>query len=368
MTVGFFSPRPPAHTGVADYSAALLDAMQLGPIAVNSESADIPLYHLGNNPLHREIYGRALEKPGVIVLHDAVLHHFLLGLMSDHDYIAEFVYNYGAWSEDLARNFLKNRARSGSDPEFFRYPMLKRVIQRSLGVIVHNPRAAAMVLQHGPAARVYEIPHLFGTPDRLPAGFEAVRLRGRLGIAPHVFLFGVFGYLRESKRLAAVLRAYQRASRDAEIALLVAGEFVSANFARALDPLLNSTKGLYRTGYLNEREFWRYAAAVDAGISLRYPAAGETSGISIRLLGIGKPVLVSNCEEIAGFPEATCLRIDPGVVEEEMLAEYMVWLARYPDDAHAIGERAAAHVRTFHDPARVAQLYWEALADCYHRK
>ena len=368
MKVGFFSPLPPARTGVADYSAALLDAMKwLGPIAVNSASSDIALYHLGNNPFHREIYRRALEKPGVIVLHDAVLHHFLLGLMSESDYIAEFVYNYGAWSEDLARHFLRNRSRSGADPEFFQYPMLKRAVERSLGVIVHNPRAAAMVAQHAPGARVHEIPHLFAIPDQPPAGFEAARLRSRLGIAPHVFLLGVFGYLRESKRLASIVRAYQRAGRDADVALLVAGEFVSANFARSMEPLLASTKGLHRTGYMSEREFWRYAAAVDACINLRDPAAGETSGISVRMLGIGKPVLVSNCQEVARFPAPACLRVDPGVFEEEMLAEYMVWLARFPADAHAIGQRAAAHVLQFHQPARVAQLYWDALTDCYHK-
>jgi hypothetical protein len=41
---------------------------------------------------------------------------------------------------------------------------------------------------------------------------------------------------------------------------------------------------------------------VDACINLRYPAAGETSGIAIRLMGIGKPVLLTDGEVLA-FPE-----------------------------------------------------------------
>ncbi len=296
---------------------------------------------MGNNPLHREIYRRALEKPGVIVLHDAVLHHFLLGAMSEREYVAEFVYNYGPWSEDLARHFWRHRARSGADPEFFEYPMLKRVAERSLGVIVHNPRAGAMVAKHAPGVKVYEIPHLFAAPDPQPAGFEVVRLRNRLGIAPHVSLFGVFGYLRESKRLASVLRAYQRAHRAAEIALLVAGEFVSANFARSVEPLLGAGSGIVRVPYLAERDFWRYAAAVDACINLRYPAAGETSGIAIRLMGLAKPVLLSDGPETSRFPDDMRLRVDPGIAEEDMLAEYMIWLARFPDDARTVGRRAA---------------------------
>ncbi len=83
MTVGFFSPLPPARSGVADYSAELLRALEidepLGAVKVNARDADVPLYHLGNNPLHGEIYRHALETPGVTVLHDAVLHHFFLG-------------------------------------------------------------------------------------------------------------------------------------------------------------------------------------------------------------------------------------------------------------------------------------------------
>ncbi len=96
---------------------------------VNARDADVPLYHLGNNRLHREIYGHALKTPGVAVLHDAVLHHFFLGGENEREYVAEFVYNYGHWSEDLARELWRRRSRSAADPEYFRYPMIKRVVR-----------------------------------------------------------------------------------------------------------------------------------------------------------------------------------------------------------------------------------------------
>ena len=366
MKVGFFSPLPPARTGVADYSTALLRALQrLGEVAVHDRGADIALYHLGNNQLHRDIYERALEAPGIAVLHDAVLQHFFLGSLSEAGYIAEFVYNYGAWSEDLARDLWTHRARSAADPRYFRYPMLRRIAERSLAVIVHNPRAAEMVREHAPAAVVYEIPHLWEPPPLAP-DFEVVRLRAELGLLPHTFLFGVFGHLRESKRLPAVLRAFEKVRLSADTALLIAGEFASQDLARSLEPLLHSA-GILRVGYTEERDFWRYAAAVDACINLRYPAAGETSGIAIRLMGIGKPVVVTAASETSAFPEPACLRVDSGVAEEEMLADSMGWLARFPEDARSIGQRAAAHIRQFHTLERVAGLYGRALEDCYHK-
>ena len=359
---------PPTRSGVADHSAELLRALEpLGAVELNARDSDVPLYHLGNNPLHREIYGHALANPGVAVLHDAVLHHFFLGRENEREYVTEFVYNYGHWSEDLARELWRRRSRSAADPEYFRYPMIKRVVERSRAVIVHNPRAAALVDEHVRGTTVHEIPLLFTLPDDLPSASEVIRWRARLGVAPHVFLVGVFGHLRESKRLLALLRAFRRARTSAEIVLLVAGDFVSSDLARAAEPLLRDDPAILRMAYLDERAFWLCASAVDACINLRYPMAGETSAIAIRLMGLGKTVLVSAGDETSRFPESACIRVDPGQAEEDMLAEYLVWLARCPDDARAIGQRAAGHIREHHSPQRVARLYWRALTDCYHR-
>lgn len=368
MKVGFYSPLPSAPTGVADYSAALLRALQkFGTVEVNAREAGVRLYHLGNNRLHQEIYRAALATPGVVVLHDAVLHHFLLGTLSEREYIEEFAYNYGVWSEDQARQMWRNRARSAADPDYFRYPLLKRIAERSLAVVVHNPGAARMVRQHVPGAAVHEIPHLFEPPAEFPAAADVLRLRERLGLAPRTFLFAVFGHLRESKRLLSVLRAFERVRRERSAALLVAGQFVSSDLARSAAPLLGGDRGVFRIGFLPERDFWTYAAAADACVSLRYPAAGETSGISIRLMGSAKPVVMTAGLETSPFPDATCLRVDAGIAEEEMLYEYMRLLARFPADAQEIGRRAAAYIREWHTPERVAQEFWRVLNACYHK-
>jgi glycosyltransferase involved in cell wall biosynthesis len=363
MTVGFFSPMPPSRTGVADYSAALLaELRKLGDVKENDPRADVRLYHLGNNQLHRPIYRQALANPGVVVLHDAVLQHFLLGSLSEQEYIAEFVYNYGRWNEGLAERLWRNRARSGTDPVYFEYPMLRRVAERSRGVIVHNAAAVRMVSRHFPEARVWTIPHLH-MPGPEPARYEVIRLREELGVGPVTCLLGVFGHLRESKRLTTVLRVFQELHGQGEpLALLIAGEFASSDLARAVAADLNAP-GIHHVGYTPEREFLRYAHAVDVCINLRYPAAGETSGIAIRLMGIGKPVVVSGGEETADLPAGSVLPVEADLAEADMLACYLRWLARFPNDARAIGAIAQRHIAEFHSPERVAALYWQALAE-----
>src|SRR5215831_17300977 len=102
VTVGFEAPLPPARTGVADYAAVLLAALRCrGTVEVAPKRADVRLYHLGNNQVHRPIYQRALTRPGIVVLHDAVLQHFFLGSLHEREYVEEFVYNYGEWSREL---------------------------------------------------------------------------------------------------------------------------------------------------------------------------------------------------------------------------------------------------------------------------
>jgi hypothetical protein len=234
--------------------------------------------------------------------------------------------------------------------------------ERARAILVHNPAAAERVLQHAPEARVVEIPHLFVEPAA-PSGAEAMRLRQRLGFAPGDFVFGVFGYLRESKRLETVVRAFERLrAAETPAGLLVAGEFVSTDLERGMGPLL-AGQGIARLPHMPEREFWLAASAVDACINLRYPAAGETSGIAIRLMGIGKPVMVTGGAEYARVPEDACIRIESGAAELDSLHAHMVLLTSFNEAAAAVGQRGAGHIRVHHRVEEVSRQYWELMCE-----
>jgi len=322
-------------------------------------AGDIALYHVGNNQLHGAIYDRALAHPGIVVLHDAVLQHFFLGRLTARQYVDEFIFNYGEWTRSLAEDLWRHRARSAADPRYFARPMLKRIAATSRAIIVHNPAAAAMVRRHAPEVRIVEIPHLFAARE-MPSVVDTLRFRSDLGLGPRTLLTAVFGHQRESKRLPVVLRALQRVWNGADARLLIAGSFVSSDLERSLAGQLSDPR-IIRVGYLEEPDFWRYAAAADLCINLRYPTAAETSGIAIRLMGIGKPVVFSDGAEIARIPDNACLRVEMGPGEEEMLAAYIAWLARDREAAEKIGQRAAAHIAAHHDLETVAEEYWHAL-------
>lgn len=353
MTPGYFAPPPGSPTGVADYAESLRRALaRYGPLPC-------PVYHLGNNRLHAEIYRRSLASPGVVVLHDAVLHHLLLGALSRDEYIDEFVYNYGEWRRALGEELWAERSGSAVDLRYFQFPLLRRAVEGARGVIVHNPGAAAAAERHG-AKNVHVVPHLFEA-DGLPDAGGAAEFRERVGIPQGVALFGVFGYLRETKRVLTSLRAFRRlhAARP-NTALLLAGDPVSPDLTRLLATEAPHP-AIHRLGHLTDSDFRSAAAAIDCCINLRYPGAGETSGIAVRMMGIGKPVILSDGPQNADFPAAACLRVAPGVAEPAELFNHMVMVSAFPRIAREIGDEAKRHIREHHSLGRAAERYWEIL-------
>src|SRR5439155_938692 len=89
VRVAYYSPLPPETSGIADYSALLLPALRerIDVEVVKRgrtkapRGADVSLYHVGNSPeAHAWIVDALRRTPGVLVLHELVLHHLVAGL------------------------------------------------------------------------------------------------------------------------------------------------------------------------------------------------------------------------------------------------------------------------------------------------
>ena len=359
MILRYHSPLPPERTGVADYSAALLGELtRHAEVITNPTDAGpgINVYHIGNNGFHHAAYLRALAEPGVVVLHDAVLQHYFLGHLPRDVYVEEFVHNYGEWHRPFGETLWAERASASSDARFFEWPMLRRLMDSAQGVIVHNAAAMQAVLRHATRTRVEVIPHLF-TPPPEPDPDAVALLRARWGVADGTAIIGVFGYLRETKRIPSVVRAYERARmRGAKLALLVSGDFVSKGLEAQLAASL-AQPGVIRRGYVEEDEFWLQAYAVDACVNLRVPSAGESSGIATRLMGIGKAVFLTEGPEVAHFPSGSYFPVSAGREEEAELEEMFVAIARDGSLTREMGRLARRHVVREQSLERVGEAY-----------
>ena len=151
MRVAYFSPMPPEQTGIADYSALLLPALRERiDVTVARRGArkpprgtDISLYHVGNNPdAHAWIVDALRRAPGVVVLHDFVLHHLVAGMTvgrrDGHGYLDLMEREHGVVGRLLGHGVLDKRIPPlwESRPEDF--PLATFVLEHATGVIVHS--------------------------------------------------------------------------------------------------------------------------------------------------------------------------------------------------------------------------------------
>ncbi len=367
MRVAFFSPLPPAKSGIADYSAALLESLSriaevesfgARPPAFDASSYDVCVYQIGNNPYHAFAYEAALEHPGVVVLHEANLHHLIAELTivrGDWDaYLLAVERNGGAEALAYARRHVLTRQRG---PQY-EIPMLRAVLDRSRAVIVHSDAVGSVVRELGFAGPVGKIPHgaWIAEPDRMT-------YRSRLGLDEVAPLIGVFGFLKPYKRIAESLRAFRRLIRLVpEARMILVGEAHPELRLASMIDSMNLSAHVRHLDFAPLEDFNGYMGACDIVLNLRYPTVGESSGTLLRALGMGKAVVVSDVGSFREYPDEICLKAPVDASEEEHLFEYLNLLVSRPEVGRALGARARAWVERECNWSTVAERYREFLA------
>jgi glycosyltransferase involved in cell wall biosynthesis len=323
---------------------------------------DAVVYQLGNNrDFHASIYKTLLEHPGILVLHEFVIHHLVRDLTfyagDAEAYVQEMRYAYGRTGEAMARRCVA----TGVPLDPWSYPLFERAVDASRGVIVHNRFTLDRVLASRPLARAAVVPHHLSL-DALP---EPSRegARAALGIAPGDFAVATFGYVTAAKRPGVLLRAFARLRRERpEARLLIVGE-VSPHFDfdRVFTPDLR--EGVTVTGRLDLDRFLLYMQACDVAVNLRHPTAGETSGTVIRLLGMGKPLIVNDTGAFAEIPDDAAAKVDLDDSEEDLLLAYLRRLAADEPLRRRMGENARRHMAAHHSLAGSARGYIDFIRD-----
>lgn len=365
MRIAFFSPLPPARSGIADYSAALLQSMQhcaeievfsTKPETFDPTRFDAILYQLGNNSDHAFVYEMAMEYPGTIVLHEANLHHLIADLTIRRNdweaYLREVEFDGGA--EALEHGRLVRALKVG--PDYEGLPMIRRVLSASKAAIAHSRFVEAQMRDTGFGGPIAVIPH--GAWKEEAIDRTAIRLK--LGVEPGEPLIGIFGHLKPYKRITESLRAFQRLIREWPRAkMILVGEPHPEMQLESTIALLGLSANVRIIGHAPIDEFTGLLASCDIVLNLRFPTVGETSGTLLRAMGLGRPVLVSDIGAFSEFPDEVCLKVPIGRDEERLIFEYLKLLITRPDLASAMGERARSWVMN--------ECSWDKVGEQYVR-
>jgi glycosyltransferase involved in cell wall biosynthesis/SAM-dependent methyltransferase len=366
IKVAFFSPLPPARSGIADYSAALLDELKKlvdvevfasKPIAFNPKNFDVTLYQVGNNVYHDFCYETAMDHPGVVVVHEANLHHLIADITikrGDWDAYMRAVEQEGS-AQDMA--FADRVRRLEVGPDYEGVPMLRQLLSRSKAAIVHSGCVESELRDAGFSGAVARIPHGAWIPDANRSDFREL-----LGLDETTPLIGIFGFLKPYKRIAESLRAFRRLVRVHPAAkMILVGdphpELQLESLIRSLDLGLH----VRVLGFRPIEEFVGYLAACDIVLNLRYPTVGENSGTLMRALGLGKAVVVSEVGSFSELPETICLKAPVDASEEDHLFEYLNLLVSRPEVRKELGARAREWVETECTWSKVARRYADFL-------
>jgi glycosyltransferase involved in cell wall biosynthesis len=359
MKVAYYSPLPPSRSGIADYSALLLPELSKHVEVVvarpgrfrREPAADIALYHVGNDAeAHGWIVDALRRRPGVVVLHDFVLHHLVVGLTFARGdaagYLAAMEREGGLVGRLLAYAVLDNKLPPLWETRPEDFPLAGEILAHATGLIVHShyvEERARAIDYPGPIVR---IPH----PAWPVPAIAATQIEGEP-------LFGCFGHLNETKRINELVSAFARLrERHPGARLLLVGS-LAVRLAR-----LELPEGVEHRDYVPEEELWSLMAACDAIVSLRSPTMGETSGSAIRALSLGKPLVVSDVGWFAELPGQAVIKVPVDEREEGTLAAALEALT---DEGvrRTMGAAAKELVEREHRLDRVAEAYAAALEE-----
>jgi glycosyltransferase involved in cell wall biosynthesis len=406
--LAFLTPLPPATTGIVDYALDVLRSLAASheidvfhhpavadttglPRSAGAFSAeefparhkarpyDLAVYQLGNGPDHDFVYEPLARVPGLLVLHDLVLHHArarsFLEAPEVHAYRAEpsrpdrraaAAVALAAYREELAHSYPAQAARL-ADAHLhtagrllpYAYPLFRLPVEASRLTAVHNGFMARAVREEAPEAEVALVAH---PVERFEVDAEDVRRTRRRLALEDAFVVGCFGLLTPEKQVATVARAVARAAVEVpRLRLLLVG---AVPRRAALEARLLQLGVLDRTvmaGRVPWAELGAHLEAVDLVAHLRYPSAGETSGALLHVLAQGRPAVVSDLPNLAEIPEGAVLRADPCDEEGDVFRAILA-VAAHPERGGRLGRAARGFAAREHSQERCRETYEAAIA------
>lgn len=381
LRLAYFSPLPPEHTGIADYSAELLPHLaQLADITLfhprpeqvsswlredftlredilypkQCGTFDLTIYQMGNSSYHTELYHRAMRYPGIVVLHDLVLHHFIDAITlqqgQEFGYIQTLCTTLGEekgsmkqYLDEWQHLWLNEMPRP-----YLQAPLNQRLVNRSLTVLVHSQYVQEKLLAQGTKCPVQQI--------RQPMVRYEVNTRPQpLPWSESCVIFAALGQVTAAKQVGLALRAFARLYAELpQTRFLIIGEVITAEVdVGVLVQELGVGEAVHVTGFVPELEqFVGWLAAADVIVNLRYPTQGETSATALRGMAQGKPVIVFDHGWYRELPDAAAIKLPP--LDEEAVYQAMRDLTLSPQKRQQMGDAAARHIQTHHQPTTVA--------------
>jgi len=393
MKIALFSPINPTPSGISDYTEELIpeliefwsidlyvekgfdiksakignlvNIIEYDPKVFDPEKYNEIIYHMGNSfKAHKYIYEAILKFKGVIVLHDYLLQGFYTEkFFFDKKY--DFFINlqekyYGNKGKEIANNIVnKSPIPIWNTPNGINFPLNEEILSKAKSIIVHSQFIKDLIKKNWNKS-ISLIPH-HGHNLKF---FNKNKIRAKLNVKNDDILICSTGFINTNKRLKTVITALNELNIP-NIVYLIQGKDGS-NLLSDINKYKNIK--IIRKDYVPLEELESYIFASDICINLRFPTMGESSGSLLRMMGYGKPILVTDFGSYSDFPDYSVFKIDPDIFESEMIKKAIIELIKNKDFRISLGREAQEYVKLECSIIKCASMYNTAIKELITQK
>jgi glycosyltransferase involved in cell wall biosynthesis len=293
VKINYFSPLPPAKSGISEVAALIIPALsQYAEVTAWTDQdewdkdlenyakirqyqsnevdcselnkTDLNIYHIGNNiDYHRHILVLSQQIPGMVVLHDITLSHLFHGFYS------------GQESNAVGRTSINSVVDDFATTEW--------AIDNAASVIVHS-RGALTELAHHQRWLVryqplpYDVnPPLLTDPTPLASPYRLI----------------IFGHIGSNRRVESVLQALEELPDKALFHLDIYGSVYNDKELRKQIEQRKLKSIVTVHGFATDEILDRALSKAHLAINLRYPTMGEASLSQLRIWRHALPSMVT---------------------------------------------------------------------------
>jgi glycosyltransferase involved in cell wall biosynthesis len=326
-------------------------------------SYDLCVYNLGD---HLEFHGRIFETsrrvPGIVVLHDFVMHHFfaayyLLERKSPQEYLAAMDRAYGAAGRRAAEPVVAGTAPGVWESDrVMEFPFFEDAIRGACGVMVHSEfmRDAVAKVFPGPS-RAQFLAYDTHIGKRPPLS------RKDLQLPNDKLVVLTIGHANSNKRILEVIEAIGKSRR-------LSGQVIYAVLGFCQGPyesMIRQTIGKFGLeeavrlmGQVSDDVLCAYLMHADVCVNLRNPAMEGASASAIEEMLHGKPVIVTNSGFYRQLPSDAVFKVEPGE-EVRGVSEILARLAGDAPLRRRVGDQAKRFASEQARPDRYAAALLE---------
>lgn len=382
----YASPFPPMQSGISDYSVVLVKALSekfditlyIEDYCIEEESlADFPVlkhgvdkvdfdafqyivYNIGNNPdFHSYIYETCMEHPGMVILHDMVIYFLFVGYYHSKDQLYTKLYQEAGMDNFYEiREMMREKT---TDLEIVsKNPMNREIVRSGNKIMVHSWYTYNNIVEAGiiPEESIRKINHIsLEDSSRETNGIEREQLFAKYNIPQDALIITSFGHIVETKLNRHTCRAVKKIAEGSGRKLC----YVMVGGGNAADEYLEDGL-IIKTGYTELDEFEAFIEYSDLIVNLRYPSMGETSGVMLRILQMGKTCITNNGGWFSELPDDCVCKIELDDIQKNLENAIENFVSN-PEERTRLGNSAKEYFEREYSPSVISQKIYEFLTE-----